>query len=233
MNILIKQFEIFIFTIVFVVLIMIYLSSKTKKHSFYDRFVDKLTLVTGIFVAVGVLLTYKVFRENLQHATIDNTLKIIDRGWVKINEEIMNHYKECPNFVNSLYFDWQKETTLVKYRYNTRFNKDNWYAMNYLSVIMFQAVEDFLTTHVNDETGDYVWICNFLQWTKSPILKNMWFLVKPNYATSTIELLDLLFKISEMNNIKNVKELSNVAKETINSQEYKDILKRRDGTRMY
>jgi hypothetical protein len=233
MNILIKQFEICISTIVIVVLILIYLSSKTKKHSLFDRFVDKLTIVTGIFVAVGVLLTYKVFRENLEHTTIDNTLKIIDRGWVKINKEIMDHHKECPNLVNSLYFDWQKETTSLKYTYNTRFNKDNWYAMNYISVIIFQAVEDFLTTHVVDETGDYVWICNFLQWTKSPILKNMWFLAKPNYASSTIELLDFLFKISEMNNIKNAQELSTIAHETINSEEYKEILKGRNESRIY
>jgi hypothetical protein len=232
MNVLMKQFEFFLSLTVIVVLILIYLSSKSKTHSLLDRFVDKLNIVIGIFVAIGVILTYSVFRDNLQHTTIDNTFQIIDRGWIKINKEIIVHYKDCPNFINSLYFDWQKEKLSGKQSYNT-FNNDKWYSVNYISILMFQSVEDFLTTYLADETGDYVWICNFLQWTKSPLFKKIWIVEKSNYADTTNELLDLLFKISETNDIKNAQELSTIGKQIVNSEEYKEIINKRNSSRMY
>lgn len=238
MNILMRKFEICLLITVFIMLILIYLSAKSKKFSILDRFVDKLSVIVGIFVAVSVLLTYRVFRDNLEHTTIDNTFQMIDRGWIKINKEIFVYYKYCPNLVNSLFFDWQKsdwkKEKSEKNLYNTTtLNIDHWYAKNYISNLIFETVEDFLTTHISDETGDYAWMCTFLQWTKSPILKNMWDSEKTIYTDTTIELLDLLFKISETSDIKNVQDLKKVGEKIVNSEEYKEIIIRRNAARIY
>ena len=41
-------------------------------------------------------------------------------------------------------------------------NTKKWQTINYLSILIFQAWEDFLTSSKIDETGEIVWLNNFL-----------------------------------------------------------------------
>jgi hypothetical protein len=109
----------------------------------------------------------------------------------------------------------------------TNSKRDKWYAVNYLSILIFQSFEDFLTAHELDETGDYVWICNYIQWVNSPILEEKWSVLKSNFANTTITLGDLLF-----NNVRNIKindynDIKQVADKIINSNEYKSLISMR------
>jgi hypothetical protein len=109
----------------------------------------------------------------------------------------------------------------------TNSKRDKWYAVNYLSIIIFQSFEDFLTAHELDETGDYVWICNYIQWVSSPILEEKWSVLKSNFANTTITLGDLLF-----NNVRNIKindynDIKQIADKIINSNEYKSLINMR------
>jgi len=109
----------------------------------------------------------------------------------------------------------------------TNSKRDKWYAVNYLSIIIFQSFEDFLTAHELDETGDYVWICNYIQWVSSPILEEKWSVLKSNFANTTITLGDLLF-----NNVRNIKindynDIKQIADKIINSNEYKSLISMR------
>lgn len=222
----------FITIIILIMCGIIYLSAKSKQHSTFDRFVDKMQIVVGIFVAVGVILTAEVFRRNLEQSSNADTLKIIDRGWKDVNREIFKQYNHCPNFVNSLYYDWQKDINAQKdtqmYANHNNFAKeDDWYAVNYLCVLMFQAVEDFLSMSNFDETGHYVWFSNFLQWCKSPILQNMWMVQKSNYADTTKDLVNLLIDTAKSNNIQNAADLTAVAKQLDTSYDFKKILEKR------
>ena len=110
--------------------------------------------------------------------------------------------------------------------------EDDWYAVNYISICIFQAFEDFLTSALNDETGNYVWISNFLQWTNSEILRNNWSVLKSNFADTTQQFGDYLFLVSDThkNQITNVAEVTTLAKNITKSKEFQDILKIRHNT---
>jgi hypothetical protein len=228
MKFFLKYYDKFILIGVIIMFIIIYLASKSKRFSLFDRFVDKIKIITGIFIAIGVILTAEVFRRNLEQLSTDTTLKVIDRGWIKINEEILKYYNYCPKFIDSLYYDWQKEKLTNNIHNTGEQDNDKWYAVNYLSVLIFQSMEDFLTTFNVDETGNYVWITNFLQWCKSPILQNIWLVQKPNYADNTKNFVDLLFKNVEKYNIKNEFELTKLGKQIEKSNAMQQILENRN-----
>ena len=61
---------------------------------------------------------------------------------------------------------------------NESHENDKWYAVNYLSILIFQAWEDFITSAKIDDTGYIVWMNNFLQWSNSKILRNNWNVLK-------------------------------------------------------
>ena len=103
-------------------------------------------------------------------------------------------------------------------------NKDQWYAVNYLCILIFQSFEDFLTSTKMDETGDYVWISNYIQWVSSPILEQQWSVLKSNFANTTISFGDLLFNQVRNIKIQDYNDIKTLADKIVNSNEYKVLL---------
>lgn len=218
-----------IFLISFIIiLILLYYVSIIPIDSVLDRFTNKIPVITGFFIGGGLLLTYYIFNISVENIRKDLTYKIIDRGWLNINQKFMENYGKCPNFIESLYFSWQKNNLEFKISSQPVNKYDDWYAVNYLSILIFQSFEDYLIVQEHDETGDYVWINNYLQWVNSPILENRWSVLKTNFAKTTIKLGDLLFSSIKNKNINNVADLANLADSIVNSEQYKQIVYKRN-----
>ena len=94
---------------VLILLSFMYYVVRKGKGTLFDRFTDKFSIIGSIFVPVGIFLTYRVFSLQNEAMRRDATYKIIDRGWVGVNEKMVTYYKDCPRFIDSLYFDWQKK----------------------------------------------------------------------------------------------------------------------------
>jgi len=223
-----QHFEAIVGIGVIMMLGIIYLSAIAKKQSILDRFVDKLEIIIGIFGVIGVILTYSVFRRNLDQASIDTTFKIVDRAWTNVNKEFADYYDKCPNFINSLFFDWQVKAMNGDKNHNKFKNDDDWHAVNYISCIIFQSVEDMMTSQTFDETGDNIWLANSVQWFKSPELKKIWATQRPNYVATARELIDLVITHTENTEINNVKELEAVIHRIAVSDTYNRIVTDRE-----
>ena len=207
---------------VVMLLLFMYYVVKKGKNSIFDRFTDKFSIIGSIFIPIGIFLTYRVFTLQLESMRRDATYKIIDRGWIGVNEKMLEYYKECPNFIDTLYYDWQKK---VLGNVSTNSNEeDKWYAVNYLSILIFQAWEDFITSAKIDETGYVVWMNNFIQWANSTKLRENWMVLKGNFADTTQEFGDYLFYITSVYKPKNDSELNNLAKMTAESEKFKQII---------
>ena len=111
--------------------------ARKGENSLLNRFTGKFAVIGSIFVPVGIFLTYRVFTLQLQAMSRDATYKIIDRGWLDINKKIVDYYKDCPNFMNSLYFDWQKKVLGREVKYETQ---DNWYTVNYINMLFIHKI---------------------------------------------------------------------------------------------
>jgi hypothetical protein len=191
------------------------------KNAALDRFTDKLMVIGSIFIPIGIYLTYKVFSLQLDQKSRDATFRIIDRSWLNVNKSFIDYYNECPNFINSLYFDWQKKVLGKVTNYQ---KEDSWYSVKYICALIFQSWEDFITSSKVDETGDIVWINCFIPWCNSKLLKNNWTVLKSNYAPTTQELGDYMFYMINFHKPKNVVELSNLGALIVKSKKFREIL---------
>ena len=160
----------------------------------------------------------------IENVSRDSTYKIVDRGWILINKTLADYHDKCPFFINSLYYDWQKAQMSERVLNKNNINNDDWASVNYLSTIIFQAWEDFLTSLSVDQTGTVVWIANFLQWSQSSVLRNIWNVSKPNYAITTQLFGDFLF--SQTFTPKNANELQSFAQRCADSEEFTKIKKK-------
>lgn len=216
--------EIFLFIMCIILMYTMWHVTKKGEKSKISIFVSKFSIIGSIFIPVGIYLTYRVFSLQLQSMKREATYKVIDRGWLNINKSFLEYYKECPTFINSLYYTWQKKVLGEEIKYNT---KDKWYAVNYISISIFQGWEDFITSTDIDDTGDVVWANNFLQWANSPILYNNWHVLKTNFAETTQLFGDFLFFTARENKIMNSEDLYNESTKFVNSDMYKSIIHKR------
>lgn len=214
--------------VLFLILVLLYYASTVPIGSLIDRYTNKIPVITGFFISFGLYLTYLIFNTNLNNIKRETTFKIIDRGWINVNQKFVEYHDKCPAFVESLYFPWQKTNEIFKITNVENKKSDMWYAVNYLSILIFQSFEDFLTATDHDETGDYVWICNYLQWVNSPILENRWSVLKSNYSETTIHLVDLLFTQVKTVPLNNVDDIKKLAWKIEHSNEYKKIVTMRN-----
>lgn len=210
--------------IVFLIGWILYVA-KTPKDSYLDRIGNHIQTGSGILVAFGVYMTYKFLQYNHHQLTIENTLKTVDRSWLDILKLFESYKDKCPNLINSLFYDYQKDN------YNLNLDltkKDDWYGSVIVSNNIFQNWEDVLTLSVADETGLHVWIAIFLQYTRSPILYDLWNRFKPDYSLTTQKFGDLLFKYTKENTPKNYNEQQLLGNKIYESTEFKLIVEERN-----
>lgn len=220
------NFVLFVFIVIFTIMLIFYIVNENK-HNIIHKYVTKMVNISSIFIPVGIYLTYRVFHLQFETMNITSTYAIIDRGWLHVNQKFTEYYDECPNFIDSLYFNWQQKVIGKNKGNNMSNTADKWMTVNYLSILIFQAWEDFITSVNVDDTGSIVWICNFLQWSNSKILKANWSVLKTNYSKTTQNFGDYLFYMSSMHNINNPEELNVVAESVKNSDIFKDIISER------
>ena len=223
-----------IVVIIFILLILfiIYGSMVPVNHTI-DRITNKLELLSGFFIGCGVILTVFIFNISDIQTRKNITLNFIDKSWININHKLNDNYSKCPNFINTLCFNWSKynnsnvTSTLVdalKGSSEKTTNNDNWFAINDISSNIFQSWEDFLTLHNFDESDKIGWINKFLSWAISPQLKSLWPNHKQNYNINTQKFGDLLFNSLSTNNPQNPFDVNKLSTVIINSQEYLNII---------
>ena len=229
-------FDIFLtFSILFIIAFSI-ISSKTKINGFYDRLSQKVTLFIGFFLVIGIFLTYSIFRVNYDNIKREATLKLTEK-WIKVLHEFNANHHKCPRFINSLYFPWQKnvftgyqeEKSSFSMQQNSSSKEDDWMTVNWLSLSIFQLIEDFLVSSGQDVTTVEAWISNFLHLTNSPILFKIWKVQTSTFDLTTIELIDLLFYHSQNHSMKNEKEVRELAITICKSPQFLEIFKKKEG----
>ena len=225
------------YIIIFIILAIIivyslWIVSKHSRDSFIFKFTEKLFSVPSIFIPLGIFLTFKVFKLQIESIERESTFKMVDRSFHTVNKSVSENYDKCPNLINSLYFDWQKNKMTTHYSSNSNSNNnsnkdDDWTASLLIATLMFQAWEDSLTSYEIDNTGAIVWFAVFIPWAHSDILKDIWEISKSNYTTITADYGDFLFFIARAYTPKNDNELYLLAKYCVESNEFKKIIDER------
>lgn len=204
-----------------ILVVLIYnVSTKTKHNSELDRFTNKIPVVTGIFVALGVYLTYSVLNLNVQQMHINTTLQLVDRGWITLNKELVEKQSLCPNLVESFLYPWQKKEIDASHRNTVTKKHDDLTASYYIAAIIFQAWENFFLANAFVVSESAPWVTCFLQYAKSPLLRRLWMAQRSLYSSVTRNFGNILFDYASRYSPQNEKELKDLTQLIIKDPEY-------------
>jgi len=152
--------------------------SVDKKYELSLRLMASLSFFLVIYnIYVSVRSNSRIEDNRVAYNTVEN----IQRNWLDPQRELLQNYPEGYFLYSSMTPDADFGTAKPqKYDLAKRTQLEVYYSLR-----VFQSMEDFLTTGRYDETGQYVWINNFLMWMQSPILRYYWLKLSFNYAKDT------------------------------------------------
>jgi len=197
----------------------------SKKNSFINKIATRLPILTAFLVSLCIFITYKIFQRSTAKDNAQITLQLNDKYQIQLYKEYMVLYDKIPNFIDSLFYPWQRNLNKERNEYHDA-NPKEWVARHYLSIYIFQCWSDILQMKQQDKTPTYEWIATFLPCCQSKPLKQMWIMMRGKYFDYVMDFGDMMFEMSEKNKVKNAEELQLLAKEIGKSERLKKILEK-------
>ncbi len=172
-----------------------------KPHKFKNTrtsvFISIMGSVAVLILAFNVFLTSIKLETERATNNAQFTKQTIDKLWLFPNQLLTEKIHARPEFLASLYYNNLNLYKLTKDLKSTP-TPSSELAEQYISIVLIQSWEDYLTLRTLEKTGDEVWLHNFLQWAQSPYLKKEFDTLKYNFASTTIELGKLLFEYAAL-----------------------------------
>lgn len=185
-----------IYTLVLILVISIVLAIFVPPGEFSQSriyvFMSILASVTVILIGLSLSVSSVALEEQEKVNRASFTKQAIDKLWLYPNELLTRSKLIRPEFLKSLY-----PNNLHLYQVKTHLEPETVLSIleeQNIAIVMIQAWEDYLTLREFEETGDEVWLTNFIQWAQSSYLKSYFELLKYNFKNVTIEFGHLLFE---------------------------------------
>jgi len=213
-------------------LILIYASTFYKKNSLLDRFVTRMPIASQFILAMGIYITYLLFKSNYKDSIIKDTIQSIKDTYIQTLDVLEKYKDTCPNLINSFFFPWQKDDPdTIHYvaelaSHSKDAELDSLIVSNYIFQIVGLYIQSSSMTSVSDSRFLIFFSCFF----RSKLLKKKWEKFKINFGVRTVLLCDKLFEINEKYNFKSGEELKNYFENYITTDEFKKIMNTEDKT---
>lgn len=185
------------FLALFVLIISIIAAIFIKPHSFHSSrtfvFISIMASLAVVILAGNIFLTTINMEIQRKINNAQFTKQAIDKLWLYPNQLLITEKQARPEFLASFYYNNPALYRLTKDLHTTP-TTESTLQEQYISIALIQCWEDYLTLRELDQTGDQVWLYNFIQWAQSPYLKNDFNTLKYNFAPTTIKFGELLFE---------------------------------------
>ena len=109
------------------------------KDSLLERFSIKIAGVVQILLFVGLLISYQSYTTTSKDRDVNRESALTEKNWIDVYTLIQDKHKDCPNFVSSLSFDWQKSKNSI-----IDSGKDNYESVLNISISIFQAFQNVI-----------------------------------------------------------------------------------------
>lgn len=204
-----------------------------KPHEFKRTRTSVFLSMMGSLAVIILAFNVYISTVSLEKQRVDTkanfTKTTIDKLWLFPNQLLTEKKHARPEFLASFYYNNLTMYNLTK-DVHTQPTINSELDEQYISIVLIQCWEDYLTLRTLEQTGDEVWLYNFLQWAQSPYLKKTFDILKYNYASTTIKLGNLLLEYAARIPIpSNDPELyEKSVKKLLNDQRLLDIFRERE-----
>jgi len=207
---------------IFGAILLTIISAFLKPGNILDIISLKIGDVIKILFLLGLFISYQTYVTTSKNAQQTQEATLTEKSWVLVYDKIQSYYNRCPNFCNSLSFDWQVPKNIVEKK-----GEDEYGAVLSLSIYIFQSFASVFNYFLYTENEDTMneWISSFIIWANSDTLYDVWNKNKFIYSETTIQFVDKIFVSVRENKPKNIEEVKKLSSKICKSHELKHIFK--------
>ena len=225
-----KMLFIIIFILIFLIII-IYISCFYPDNSIISKFSTRLPIASQLIIGIGILITYLIFNITILRSNIDITLLTQEKGFSNIIKVLSEKYKDCPQFVDSLSYDYKNTRTNTKDSCTQP--GESFQAKQYIAFLIFQSIEDYFCTWNITESSDSEWFCTYLIWMSSKQIQDIWYNTGiPFFGKKTKAYVEFLFDINKKYKFKNTLEMIDFSEKIIRTKEFTNMVLTPDDTNL-
>jgi len=183
---------------------VIFLFSKHSKNPQIAYLAKHIPMGTAFLAVIGIFVTMIIFRNQYDKTVMEMTLDVTTDNLTHIHELFVTYYKDCPKFIESMMFDFEKS----KQTNTVSKTNENKVIKRMIAIRIIQCVENYFVTASLTSTSDSEVMCTFLSYFNSLELQHEEFpMVKYNISKQTRMYIEKLFDINNKNKFKSSDEV--------------------------
>ena len=198
----------------------VFFSSQYSDSSYIGKLLKKIPMATSLLTATGILFTVLIFRNQYGKSIVETTLKTTDDALINVHELCNNNYQKCPDFINSLDFNFDSSLNHSQANYTKKM----------IAIKIFQSIENYFVTAYSSSTSDSEWMSTFLSYCNSDELYQIWHNIKFNFGIKSRAYIEKLFEINRAQKFSNSEDVIKYCNNFVKSDEFKKIISIEDDT---
>lgn len=186
---------------------------------------SRFNILTIAFLIAGIFLAYYATQSSNATNTLVATVSTFQQIKGTIYTAINSVASQCPTFINTLYFPFQKTITTLLPTTDSSGGPitDNPVAINYICNTIFLSIEQFLWAFPFTTISIDSFLCFFASFIVSPAVQKNWFQCSANYYYGVNLLINQLISVLKRNTITTSLELQQIMTFVARSKEFKYI----------
>ena len=226
--------------IIVIVLIQVVTLTTVFLFSYFSRVPHFVNLakhlhIGGSFLAViGVFITILVFRSEYDKQVMELTLAATHDNLLDIHDIFVQNYDDCPEYINSLRFDFEKDKNEPRnFRSSNDNNDKSEIAKRMISVKILQSVENYFLTSPLTATSDSKVMFTFLGYLTSLEFQHKYYpTLKGNVGIQARNYIEKLIEINNKNKFKSADEVIEYTNKFVLSGQLSHYLDKTDPTNL-
>ncbi len=189
---------------------LLFYSCFLPQNSYLNRIIMRISVLVTLMVAMGVYILNTILSQKKKIQDISYNVNATTKSWVLVNKKFVDYSNECPEFISSLIYDWQRK--VIQYNHNKKKENDNWAPMMSIVINIIQGIEDVITASKISNIDEESFLTIVITWMHSKKMREIWKLCRPDYAFATQKYLDYIIEVSSkfpQNNKEDVKKIVN------------------------
>ena len=227
----VKEFYVLLFVFICLIII-IFISCFYPKNTIISNFATRLPIASSLLIGVGIFITFMIFQISVSRSNVDVTILTQEKGFIEIMKVCSEKYKECPQFIDSLNYDFKGTNIDDSYR-DIHTHSESLQTKLYIAFAIFQSIENYFCTWNITESSDSEWFCTYFIWMSSKPLQEMWYSYGlPFFGIKTKAYVDFLIDANKKNKFKNNTEIIKFSEKIIKKKEFHDMVFTEDNTNL-
>lgn len=203
-----------------------FFSSESGLFAIFKKIPSTAYIITG----TSILLTYLAIQSASFKEACNTGFTMVDRCEKNIYKEMMNYHDDIPIFIDSMQFKIDKsQTQLQTQAINTSTSKQV-VSENYISILIFQAVEDYIISAPITDLSDKEWFIMFVSFFQSDFLIEKWKKLYINFAEYTVKYINKTIDFCKENNDRftSYDKINEICGSFVLSPSYTELLSKKD-----